>query len=49
MDKGGEQVESGVYYTRRVIQADSNVFWTHKLTSNISDYNKQNPLKFYQY
>ena len=40
MNKGGRQVEDSVHYTRRIIQADSNILWTYEFTSNILDYNK---------
>ena len=42
-------MKSGIYYTRRVIQANSNVFWTYELSSNVSDYDEQNPVGSYQY
>ena len=31
-------MESGVYYTRRVLQTYGNVFWVDELSSNISGY-----------
>ena len=40
MNKGGRQVESSIYYTRRVIQANYNVLWTYKLTGNVPDYDE---------
>jgi len=40
MYKEGRQVESGIYHTRRVIQANSNILWTYQFTSNISDHDK---------
>ena len=49
MDKESGWVEGGVYNTRRVIQANYNIFWTEKLTSHILDYNEQNLVKSHQY
>ena len=43
MNKEGEQVEGGVYYTREVIWANGNILWTYQFTSNVPDYDKQNP------
>ena len=42
-------MKSGIYYTRRVIQANSNVLWTYELSSNVPDYDEQNPVGSYQY
>ena len=49
MDKGERQVEGSIHHTRRVIQANSNVLQTYKLTGNISDHNEQNPVGSHQY
>ena len=48
MDQKGRWVESSIYYTRRIIWANSNVLQTYKLISDISDYNEQNPLESHQ-
>ena len=49
MDKGERQVEGSIHHTRRVIQANSNVLQTYKLTGNISDHNEQNPVRSHQH
>jgi len=40
MNKEGRQVESGVHNFRKSIWTYSNVFWTHKFPSNISNNNE---------
>ena len=40
MDKEGRQVEGSVHNIRRVIQANSNVFQTNKLTNNFPDHDE---------
>ena len=49
MNKGRRWIEDSVYNSRRVIQADSDIFWTNKLTGYILDYDEWNPLGSHQY
>ena len=47
MDKGRRWVEGSIHNTKRDIQANSNVLWIDKFTSNFLDYDKQNPVGFH--
>jgi len=49
MDKGRRWVEDSIHHTRRVIQANSNVFWTYKFTSNVSDHDEWNSVGSHQH
>ena len=49
MNKWGRQVEGSIHHTRGIIWADSNVLWTYKFTSNISDHDKQNSIGSHQH
>ena len=49
MNKGRRWIGDSVYNSRRVIQADSDIFWTNKLTGYILDYDEWNPLGSHQY
>ena len=49
MDKGGRWVKGSVYYPRRVIWTNSDVFWTNKFAYNIPDHDKWDFIEFYQH
>ena len=49
MHKEGRWVESSIYYTRRVIWANSNVLWTYQFTGNIPNYDEQTLTRSYQH
>jgi len=49
MHKGERQVESSIYHTKRVIQANNNIFWTYQFTSNIPNHDEQTLMRPYQY
>ena len=42
-------MEGGIYYSRRIIQANGDVFQIDKLTCSFLDYDEQNPSESYQH
>ena len=49
MNKGRRWIENSVYNSRRVIQANSDILWTNKLTGYILDYDEWNSLGSHKY